>query len=121
MYYTVFHNMDAEARTGVTTVLGLTDPRDTLKALRETLCLAQTALANDFQEATHGGDLADAPGVIANPRPDTEPWVIELCQDYVNATERIGRIIAEIDRQRPLGPDGKHGDRHTSTCGCEDL
>jgi hypothetical protein len=28
-------------------------------------------------------------------------------------------IINEIDRQRPLGPDGTHGERHTETCGCE--
>lgn len=35
--------------------------------------------------------------------------------------DRIQRIINEIDRQRPLGPDGKHGDRHTPTCGCEDI
>jgi len=34
--------------------------------------------------------------------------------------ERIDRLIAEIDRHRPLGPDGKHGDRHTATCGCVD-
>lgn len=32
--------------------------------------------------------------------------------------DRIGRIISEIDRQRPLGSNGKHGDLHTSTCGC---
>lgn len=32
---------------------------------------------------------------------------------------RIGRIIAEIDRQRPLGPNGKHGNLHTPTCGCD--
>lgn len=31
----------------------------------------------------------------------------------------IGRLIVDIDRQRPIGPDGKHGGRHTSTCGCE--
>ena len=29
-------------------------------------------------------------------------------------------LINECDRHRPLGPDGKHGDRHTPTCGCED-
>lgn len=29
-------------------------------------------------------------------------------------------LIDEIDRHRPLGPDGKHGDRHTASCGCED-
>lgn len=33
---------------------------------------------------------------------------------------RIQRLIAECDRHRPLGPNGKHGDRHTETCGCED-
>lgn len=32
--------------------------------------------------------------------------------------DRIGRIIAEIDRQRPLGSNGKHGSLHTPTCGC---
>lgn len=34
--------------------------------------------------------------------------------------ERLGRLIAEIDRQRPLGPNGKHGNLHTPFCGCED-
>lgn len=34
--------------------------------------------------------------------------------------KRIGGLIADIDRQRPIGSDGKHGDRHTPTCGCED-
>jgi hypothetical protein len=27
-------------------------------------------------------------------------------------------LIDECDRMRPLGPDGKHGDRHTVECGC---
>lgn len=35
-------------------------------------------------------------------------------------SDRIQRIINEIDRQRPLGSDGKHGNLHTKTCGCED-
>lgn len=35
------------------------------------------------------------------------------------ARAAMSQIIAEIDRQRPLGSDGKHGDRHTPTCGCE--
>lgn len=35
-------------------------------------------------------------------------------------SDRLSEIITEIDRNRPLGPDGKHGDRHTATCGCED-
>lgn len=33
---------------------------------------------------------------------------------------RLQRLIDDIDRQRPLGPDGKHGNRHTDTCGCAD-
>lgn len=31
----------------------------------------------------------------------------------------IAAMIRDIDEQRPLGPDGKHGNRHTPTCGCE--
>ena len=34
-------------------------------------------------------------------------------------SDRIGRLIAECDRHRPLGSDGKHGDLHTATCGCD--
>lgn len=33
---------------------------------------------------------------------------------------RIGALIQAIDDHRPLGPDGKRGDLHTPTCGCED-
>ncbi len=32
---------------------------------------------------------------------------------------RLSHLIAEIDRHRPLRPDGKHGDLHTPTCGCD--
>ena len=32
---------------------------------------------------------------------------------------RIWLLISAIDRHRPIGPDGKHGDRHTLTCGCD--
>lgn len=35
--------------------------------------------------------------------------------------ERLQRLINECDRKRPLGPDGKHGNRHTPECGCEDV
>ena len=35
-------------------------------------------------------------------------------------SDRLSEIITEIDRHRPLGPDGKHDDLHTPTCGCED-
>lgn len=112
-----------DVRVGMTSVLGLPDPKDTLKALRETLCLAQAALGVDFTDATHGGDLSDAADFIATHSASADPGkrrILELCQDYLTAAERIGRLIAEIDRQRPLGPDGKHGGRHTLTCGCED-
>lgn len=66
---------------------------DDPKMLRETLCLAQVAVQR------HDG------------------------MDVLNAHHiaRIGRLIAECDRHRPLGPNGKHGDRHTATCGCEDV
>lgn len=80
-----------EARTGIVSVLGLPDERDTLKMLRETLNRAQTAIGVTYSSETRDADLA-----------------------------RLGRLIVEIDRQRPLGPDGKHGDLHTPTCGCED-
>ncbi len=33
--------------------------------------------------------------------------------------DRLQFLIDQIDRHRPLGPDGTHGDRHTSTCGCD--
>jgi len=33
---------------------------------------------------------------------------------------RIGKLIKELDKHRPLGPDGKHGNLHTETCGCSD-
>lgn len=32
---------------------------------------------------------------------------------------RLQRLIDECERHRPLGPDGKHDDRHTRTCGCD--
>lgn len=63
---------------------------ETLKMLRETLCVAQTAIGQRTTDPRTGEHI-----------------------------ERLGRVIAEIDRQRPLGPDGKHGDLHTPTCGCE--
>lgn len=66
------------------------DPRDTLKMLRETLCVAETRIVNSPLDA------------------DRRP----------SHVARIGRLIRNIDEQRPLGSDGKHGDRHTPTCGC---
>ncbi len=60
----------------------------TLKTVREALSAAQTALSYD--------------GIPA--------WRAHR--------DTIQDLINDIDRQRPLGPDGKHGNRHTPTCGC---
>lgn len=64
---------------------------DSPKMLHETLCFAQTAIG--------------------------------LHPDQTRTTkhgERLGRLISECERHRPLGTDGKHRDLHTPTCGCED-
>jgi hypothetical protein len=63
---------------------------DTLKMVREALCVAQHGL----------GYLHD--------------------RNADRHRELLGRLIEGIDQQRPLGPDGKHGHLHTITCGCED-
>jgi hypothetical protein len=63
------------------------------KMLRETLCVAQTEIG-------------------------ASPWAeLDLKQEHI---ARLQRLIDACDTHRPLGPDGKHGDRHTPTCGCED-
>jgi hypothetical protein len=65
---------------------------DDPKMLRETLCVAQARIGNS-----------------------------SLDQDRkVEHVARLGRLIDECDRHRPLGPDGKHGELHTLTCGCDD-
>ena len=33
--------------------------------------------------------------------------------------ERLRHLSDECQRMRPVGPDGKHGDRHTPSCGCK--
>lgn len=38
-----------------------------------------------------------------------------------HANKVLSALIDECDRHRPLGPDGKHGQRHTTTCGCDDI
>lgn len=63
---------------------------DSPKLLRETLCVAQTRIGN-------------------SPLDEGRKW------EHIHCLERL---IDECDRHRPLGPDGKHGDRHTATCGC---
>lgn len=62
---------------------------DTLKMVRETLCVAQMTIG----------------------RHDASP----RCDEHI---DRIQRLIEDIDRQRPLGSDGKHGNQHTAFCGC---
>jgi hypothetical protein len=64
---------------------------DDPKMLRETLCAAQ--------------------GVVNRHIPDTDRR-----QQH---SDRLQRLLDECDRKRPLGPDGKHGDRHTPECGCD--
>lgn len=66
-----------------------------LKMTREALCAAQSAL---IERARAGVDADRVPH-----------WV-----------ERLQAIVGAIDVERPLGPDGKHGDLHTSGCGCDE-
>lgn len=70
---------------------------DSVKMLRETLCRAQTAI----------GSTCVSPRREIRERAERDIAVLQ-------------RLADDCDRQRPLGPDGKHGDRHTATCGCED-
>lgn len=67
---------------------------DDPKMLRETLCLAQNAVATSRFNLTSG--------------------------EYTDYIQRLQRLINECDRKRPLGPNGKHGTQHTDECGCED-
>jgi hypothetical protein len=65
---------------------------DSPKMLRETLCVAQAdVLLNNISSRRR------------------------------EHSDRLQRLIDECDRHRPLGHDGKHGDLHTPTCGCEDV
>jgi hypothetical protein len=61
------------------------------KMLRETLCVAQSMIGLHSSSSRR--------------------------REHV---DRLQRLIDECDRHRPLGRDGKHGDRHTPTCGCEE-
>ncbi len=65
---------------------------DSLKSIREALCVAQTAIPHAYEH-----------------QPDYWP--------RFNVT--IQRLINDIDRQRPIGFDGKHGNLHTESCGCD--
>lgn len=50
----------------------------------------------------------------------------DLCRRQVQSDEwpqqiasAVEVLVAMIDKHRPLGTDGRHGDLHTDTCGCE--
>jgi hypothetical protein len=62
------------------------------KMLRETLCVAQSRIANS-------------------------PYDERRKEEHI---KRLQRLINECDRHRPLGINGKHSNLHTDTCGCED-
>lgn len=68
---------------------------DTPKMLRETLCVAQAGIA----ELIRGGTTSAGGSMQSH-------------------MDRLSRLIEDCDRQRPLGPGGKHDNRHTPTCGC---
>ena len=64
---------------------------DSPKMLCETLCVAQARIGNSpLDESRKQGHI-----------------------------DRLQRLIDECERHRPTGSDGKHGDLHTPTCGCE--
>lgn len=67
---------------------------ESLKGLREDLCSAQSAIGIAY--GSYQGDYV------------------------LGKINRIQKILDQIDILRPLGPDGKHGNRHTEFCGCED-
>lgn len=67
---------------------------ETPKMMREALCAAQSSLA---ERGRSGIDVDRVPGWIA----------------------QVQLIIDQIDQHRPLANNGKHGDLHTDTCGCE--
>lgn len=77
-----------------------------LKMLREALCLAQTALTQltKVTIAVNRSDQATAQLLMAHAR---------------YRSRDLQTVIDAIDVQRPLGSDGKHGNRHTENCGCD--
>lgn len=75
------------------TIIKTTDPSDTIKMIRETLCVAQHAVGRVYQDGRTRVHM-----------------------------DRLQRLIDDCDRQRPLGVDGKHGvGRCTPTCGCDPI
>lgn len=64
------------------------------KQVREALCAAQSGLA----ELARRGMAVD----------QVPHW-----------TETLRALIDQVDEARPVGPDGRHGEKHTRTCGCD--
>lgn len=81
--------IDAERAATTPPVISL-EVADWPKMIRETLCVAQTVGGIRTQDSRH--------------------------REHI---DRIQRLIDACDVHRPLGPDGKHGNLHTPTCGCE--
>lgn len=60
-----------------------------------------------------------------------DAWCPKMLREYLckqqgyAPDERSQRVIQVaidmLDSHRPIGSNGKHGDRHTTTCGCEDV
>lgn len=46
-----------------------------------------------------------------------QPLLHDAPEDVRSA---VNGLVSLVDRHRPLGTDGKHGDLHTPTCGCDD-
>lgn len=89
----VAHTIAVALRRGLLdeeTPLSTLHSPDSIESLRETFCVAQT----------HIGQSG-----------------VSNAEHHVQVLQRL---VDDCDRQRPLGPDGVHGDRHTATCGCED-
>lgn len=66
------------------------------------------------------------PEPVPGEAPQWSPKMLRerLCQQATCAPtphirEEIEQLISMLDECRPLGTDGKHGDLHTSMCGCE--
>lgn len=74
---------------------------DSLKMIREAICFVQSTM-----------ELVDRV-------PDAD---LSFPTEQRDKYQRILQgLVADIDRQRPLGRDGKHGNRHTAYCQCPDV
>lgn len=64
-----------------------------IKSLRETLSVSKTAIYKSELGVDHS-------------------------EDHIR---RLEELIAQLDRYRPVNSHGKHGDRHTLFCGCDEV